>query len=136
MKGMAGLKSSDILAKASRVIAMKTAELQGAVLTLVGEMERAGRAADWAAVYDATHEIRGMAGTAGLIATGRIANGLCRYLDSMSELGLPPDGVVTSLHLDAIGRSARTEDDTARHGDAVAEQLSALVTRKLAEIKD
>ena len=99
-------------------------------------MEVAARAADWTSVYDTTHEIRGLAGTAGLIATGRIANGLCHYLDAIAELGLKPDGAIASLHLDAIVRSARTEDDTARHGDAVAQELSALVARKLAEIKD
>ena len=130
------LRSSETLAKASRIIAMKTAELRNAVLALVEQTERAAREADWPALYETTHEIRGLAGTAGLAATGRIANGLCHYLDSISGLGLAPDTAVASLHLDAIARSARTPDDTARHGDAVAQQLSALVARKLAEIKD
>ncbi|HEY4942821.1 MAG TPA: hypothetical protein VII56_15435 [Rhizomicrobium sp.] len=135
-QAMATLKSHDTLAKASRIIALKTAELRGAVLELVKQMEQAARAADWPSVYDTTHEIRGLAGTAGLAATGRIANGLCHYLDAIAALGLKPDSAITSLHLGAISRSARTDDDAARHGDAVAQQLSALVARKLSEIKD
>ena len=135
-QAMKTLKSGETLAKASRIIAMKTAELRGAVLELVGEMEVAARAADWPAVYSTTHEIRGLAGTAGLTATGRIANGLCHYLDAIAAMGLLPDAAVASLHMGAIVRSARTKDDAARHGDAVAQQLAALVARKLADIKD
>ena len=135
-QAMAMLRSSEIEAKASRVIALKTAELRGAVIAMIEQMETAARAADWPAVYETTHEIRGLAGTCGLTATGRIANGLCHYLDAIAELGQKPDGAVTSLHLDAIVRSARTKDEVARHGEAVAQQLAALVARKLAEIKD
>ena len=135
-QAMAKLRSSDTLAKASRVIAMKTAEIRGAVLALVEQLEAAMRAQDWPTIFAATHEIRGLAETAGLTATGRIANGLCHYLDSIAQLGSEPDKAIDSLHVDAVIRSARTEDDAARHGYTVAEQLSALVARKLAEIKD
>lgn len=134
-QAMTTLKSHETLAKASRIIALKTAELRGAVLDLVKQMEQAARAADWPSVYDTAHEIRGLAGTAGLTATGRIANVLCHYLDAIAARGLTPETAIARLHLDAITRSTRTEDDTARHGDAVAQQLSALVARKLAEIK-
>jgi hypothetical protein len=129
------LRSPETLARAGRIIALKNAELRGAVLLLIAQMEDAVRAQDWPAVYDATHEIRGMAGTADLGATGRIANGLCHYLDAMTRLGHTPEAAVASLHLDAVLRSARTKDDTARHGDAVAQQLAELVARKLADIK-
>ncbi|MEI9990891.1 MAG: Hpt domain-containing protein [Rhizomicrobium sp.] len=135
-QAMAKLKSGETLAKASRVIAMKTSELRGAVLALVEQLEAAMQAQDWPTAFSATHEIRGLAGTAGLTATGRIANGLCHYLDSIAQLGIEPDATVTNLHLGAVIRSARTEDEAAQHGDAVAEQLAALVARKLAEIKD
>ena len=84
-QAMAKLKSSETLAKASRIIAMRTAELRGAVLELVDQLEQATRARDWPGVFSATHEIRGLAGTAGLTATGRIANGLCHYLDAMAQ---------------------------------------------------
>lgn len=135
-QAMALLKSSATLAKASRIIAIKTAELRGAVIELIEQMDQAARAGDWPAVYGAAHEVRGLAGTAGLGATGRIANGLCHYLDAIHDMEQEPDATIASLHLDAIARSARTMDDTARHGDAVAQQLAALVARKLAEIKE
>ncbi len=134
-RAMALLKSSTTLAKANRVIALKTAELRGAVLALIDELSAAVAEKNWPAVFTAMHEIRGLAGTAGLSTTGRIANGFCHYLDAMNGLGLAPDESVAALHLGAVTRSARTEDDAARHGDAVAQQLSALVERKLAEIK-
>ncbi len=130
------LKSSATLAKASRILAMKADEMRGAVLALVEQVEDEARGGDWPAVYATTHEIRGLAGSAGLAATGRIANGLCRYLDAMAELKMAPDAAVATLHLGAIVRSARTEHDAARHGDAVAQELSLLVARKLAEIKE
>ena len=63
-QAMVQLRSGETLAKASRIIAMKTAELRGAVLALVEDMEQSARAADWTSVYDTAHEIRGMAGTA------------------------------------------------------------------------
>ena len=135
-QAMAMLRSGTTLAKATRVIALKTAELRHAVLALVEELEEAMRAGDWPAAFAATHEIRGLAGTAGLTATGRIANGFCHYLDALGAAGAEPDETVATLHLDALIRSARIEDDTARHGDAVAQQLAALVERKLAELKD
>ncbi|HEX4303779.1 MAG TPA: hypothetical protein VHZ78_13365 [Rhizomicrobium sp.] len=129
------LRSPETISKASRIIALKSTELRGAVLELVARVEDAARAGDWALVYETTHEIRGLAGTAGLTATGRIANGLCHYLDTVARLKLKPDVAVASLHLDAIVRSARTEGEAAQHGDAVAQELAALVVRKLAEIK-
>jgi HPt (histidine-containing phosphotransfer) domain-containing protein len=135
-QAMAKLKSGDMLARASRVIAMRTAELRGAVLALVDQLEEAMRNKDWPTVFSATHEIRGFAETAGLNATGRIANGLCHYLDSIEQLGAGPDAAIVNLHVDAVLRSARTEDDAARHGSAVAEQLAALVARKLADVKE
>jgi hypothetical protein len=135
-QAMLTLRSSETLTKAGRIIAIRAAELRGAVLELIGQMEAAAQAGDWPVVYTTAHEIRGLAGTAGLAATGRIANGFCHYLDTIALRRLKPDDAVATLHVDAIARSARTEDDAARHGDAVAQQLSRLVTRKLAEIKD
>ena len=133
---MSKLRSSETLAKASRILATRSSELRGAVLELVEQLGPAMRERDWPAVFAATHEIRGLAGTAGLTATGRIANGLCHYLDAVTQLGLVPDATVAELHVTAITRSARTEDDTARHGDRVAQELSVLVAHKLAEIKE
>ncbi len=134
-QALAALTSSETLARAGRVIALKSAELRGAVFELLVALEEAVTARDWPSVFAATHEIRGLAGTAGLGATGRIANVFCRYLESIAQLGRDPDETVTGLHLDALILSARTRDDTERHGDAVVRELSALVARKLSEIK-
>ncbi len=71
-----------------------------------------------------------------MTATGRVANGFCHYLDAIAPWACRRTAAVATLHMDAIARSARTEDDTARHGAQVAQELSALVARKLAEIKD
>jgi hypothetical protein len=136
LQAIAMLKNAETLAKANGAIAAKTAELRGAVLELVGGLESAMKAGDWTSVFAGTHEIRGLAGMAGLGATGRIANVYCQYVDSTLQFGLDPDETVCALHLDALIRSAHSEDDAARHGDAVAQELSALVTRKLSEIKD
>jgi hypothetical protein len=135
-QAMAKLRSSETLAKASRIIAARAAELRDAVLELVAQFEEAVQVEDWPLVYSATHEIRGLAATAGLASTGRIANVFCHYLDSIAQSGRVPDAAITRLHLVALVRSARTEDDTARHGEQVAQELSALVARKLAELKD
>ncbi|HWD28045.1 MAG TPA: hypothetical protein VG387_12820 [Rhizomicrobium sp.] len=135
-QAMAKLRSAETIAKASRILAARAAELRDAVLELVAQFEEAMAVADWPMVYSATHEIRGLAATAGLGATGRIANVFCHYLDAVAQLGLAPETAIAKVHLNALVRSARTEDDTARHGDMVAQELSALVARKLAELKD
>lgn len=129
------LRSHATLARANRAVAMRCAELRDAVLDLVDRLRQAALIADWRNVYDVTHEIRCLAATAGLPATGRIANGLCTYLDCVARFALSPDPEIAQLHLGAILRSVRTEDDAARHGDAVAQELAALVSRKLGEIK-
>src|SRR5258707_11208768 len=82
-QAMATLESNATLAKAARIIALKSTELRGAVLGLIEELEAAVKAADWPSAFAAMHEIRGLAGTAGLAATGRIANGLFRYPDAV-----------------------------------------------------
>jgi chemotaxis protein histidine kinase CheA len=135
-QAMRMLRSRETVERANRVISLKKTELRGAVLEYVDLIDAAARAKDWNLVFDLAHEIRGMAATAGLLATGKIANGLCRYLDALALFGAEPDRSVATLHLDAIVRSARTEDDAARHGAAVADQLQSLVDRKLAEVKE
>jgi len=129
------LRSTEAVATASRVIAMKRAEIRGAVLSLIELLEGAVEACAWPDVFRSAHEIRGLAATAGLAATGRMANSLCQYLDALHVVDMPPDDLVVGLHTEAIARSARTEDEAARHGDKVASELAALVARKLSEIK-
>lgn len=130
------LRSDEMLDKANRVILMKKAELRGVVMEHIERIEAATRSREWALVFELAHEIRGLAATAGLSATGQIANGLCRYLDTLNLHAAAPDIAVATLHLDAIVRSARTEDDAARYGATVADQLETLVERKLGEIKE
>jgi chemotaxis protein histidine kinase CheA len=129
------LRSSEAVSCAARAIAMKGAEMRGAVLALVGVLETAVEAQIWPEIFHSAHEIRGLAATAGLAATGRMANSLCRYMDALHVAGVVPDATVVGLHAEAIARSARTEDEAARHGDKVASELSALVARRLSEIK-
>ena len=98
--------------------------------------KQAARADDQARIFEQAHEIRGLAGNAGLIATGRIANNLCKYLDALDQAGRQPDQGLVALHLEAIGRAAHAEDEATRLGDAVANELAHLVDKKLAEIND
>ncbi|HVZ27638.1 MAG TPA: hypothetical protein VG798_03195, partial [Rhizomicrobium sp.] len=79
------------------------------------------------------HEIRGFAETAGMLSTGRIADGLCRYFDDAAQSGVPVDEAVVALHVSAIGRTARDTDALSHMNDVVAKELAALAARKLAE---
>jgi chemotaxis protein histidine kinase CheA len=130
------LRDPEVVAEAVRIITDRAEELRSAVLTHVDRLDNATRQLDLGSVYDQAHEIRGLAGNAGLNATGRIANGLCRYLDAISRAKYPPDHELVTLHLDAIARAAHAEDEATRLGDTVANELAALVDKKLAEIND
>jgi hypothetical protein len=130
------LRDPEVVATAARVIADKAEDLRIAVLAHVDRIADAACAADPAATYEQAHEIRGLAGNAGLLATGRIANGLCKYLDALGRAGRRPDRELVALHLEAIARAARAEDEATRLGDTVANELAALVDKKLAEIND
>ena len=130
------LRDPEIVAAAVRVIVEKAEDLRVAVLAHIDRIADAGRACDPVATYEQAHEIRGLAGNAGLLATGRIANGLCKYLDAMDRAEHQPDQALVALHLEAIGRAAHAEDEATRLGDTVANELAALVDRKLAEIND
>jgi chemotaxis protein histidine kinase CheA len=97
-------------------------------------LEAAAEQADIGAIFEQAHEIRGLAGNAGLAATGRIANGLCRYLDAVGRANLGAERSLVTLHLEAIARAAHADDEATRLGDTVANELANLVERKLAEI--
>jgi hypothetical protein len=130
------LRDPEVVAVAARVIADKAEDLRIAVLAHVDRIGEAACAADPAATYEQAHEIRGLAGNAGLLATGRIANGLCKYLDALGRAGRQPDRELVALHLEAIARAAHAEDEATRLGDTVANELAAVVDKKLAEIND
>lgn len=131
---MRALRDPNTSAKAAEAIADSTAPMRKSVLELVIKLEAAAAAGEFARIYEVSHEIRGLAGNAGLKTTALIANELCRYLDALSEAGRTPEAAVVRLHLDSISRATRVEDETAALGDTVVAQLAALVSKKLAEV--
>jgi hypothetical protein len=128
------LRDPDVAAEAARIVEGSADAMRTEVLRYIDGVDAAARADDFAGIYEHAHEIRGLAGNAGLAATARIANGLCRYLDALTRAGRTPEATVIALHLDAISRAAHAEDEATRLGDAVANELAQLVDRKLAEI--
>jgi hypothetical protein len=126
---MRSLRSAQTMVKAQVAMEAAVPAMRNAILEYVGELEDAGT--DMHRVFDTVHEIRGFAETAGLVTTGRIAEILCRYMDDMERLGKAVDGQLVALHVSAIARAARAEDDDVRLGEVVAEELAALVARKL-----
>lgn len=133
---MRALRDPEVSLSAARAIADRAEELRAAVLSHIERVEAAAETLDAPALYAQAHEIRGLAGNAGLAATGRISNVLCRYLDAVMRAGLKPERGVVALHLEAIARAAHAEDEATRLGDTVAKELSQLVELKLAEIND
>src|SRR5215469_4894129 len=73
------LRASETLAQGAQVIQEVSAELREGVRDHVRELEAA--IGDHEITSDKAHEIKGLAETAGLRATGRIADGLCRYFE-------------------------------------------------------
>ncbi|HSZ73630.1 MAG TPA: hypothetical protein VK779_02335, partial [Rhizomicrobium sp.] len=87
----AELKSPEAIEKAEEIIAEQQPDLRGGVIAHVERLEAANADGDIATLYEEAHEIRGLADTAGLRAAGRIANGLCRYLDTVTHNDIAPD---------------------------------------------
>ncbi len=127
------LRSSVAAVTATRKIEESSASLKSAVHAYVTELEEAGL--DYPLVSEKAHEIRGFAETAGMLSTGRIADGLCRYFDDAEQLGVAPDSAVVALHVSAISRTARDPDALSQMNDMVARELSTLAARKLAETR-
>ena len=125
------LRLPETSAKAQSVLEAAMPEMRAAILAYVREME--AHAGDMTKLFEAAHEIRGFAETAGMITTGRIAEVLCRYMDDLQRLGQKPDATIVALHVAAVARAARAEDDSVRTGQAVAAELAALVAKRLSE---
>jgi chemotaxis protein histidine kinase CheA len=125
------LRAPDTSAKAQVAMEEAMPAMRAAILQYVEEMERA--ASDMVRLFEAAHEIRGFAETAGMITTGRIAEVLCRYMDDITRFGRPMDTTIVTLHVAAIARAARAEDDNVRTGEAVAAELAALVAKRLSD---
>ena len=125
------LRAPETAAKAQAAVEASMAPMRAAILQYVEDMERA--TGDMTRLFEAAHEIRGFAETAGMITTGRIAEVLCRYMDDMGRAGKPLDATIVALHVAAIARAARAEDDNVRTGEAVASELAALVAKRLSD---
>ena len=130
-QAMKVLRSAQTSVKAQVAFEAAVPPMRAAILQYVGELEDA--AGDLPKVFEKVHEIRGFAETAGLLTTGRIADILCRYMDDMYRIGKPIDAVIVKLHVSAIARAARAEDDDVKMGEKVAAELAALVAHRLAD---
>jgi hypothetical protein len=130
-RAMRTLRSAQTMVRAQVAVEACIPPMRQAILQYVIELEEA--AGDFARVFAKVHEIRGFAETAGMVTTGRIAEILCRYMDDMERIGKPADETILALHVAAIARAARAEEDDERMGGIVAAELAALVARRLAE---
>jgi len=127
------LRSAVTAVRGQRVVEDQGEPLRAAVHGIVDDLEKAGHNYDL--VLASAHEIRGLAETAGLVATGRIADGLCRYFDEVGQLGLAPDPAIVTLHVSAILRATRNGNEISNMSDVVAKELAALVRHKLTDVK-
>jgi hypothetical protein len=125
------LRSQEAIQHGNRVVEEASQALREGVRDYVRALETV--IGDHRQTYEKAHEIRGFAATAGLAATGRIADGLCGYFDEVEKLGAEPDKNVVALHVSAIARAAYAEDEAIRMGNKVAKELATLVQHKLAE---
>jgi len=130
-RALHSLRAPETAAKAQAATEAAMPGMRAAILQYAQEMEQ--DRSDTARLFEAAHEIRGFAETAGMITTGRIAEVLCRYMDDLMRLGRPVDPTIVTLHVAAIARAARAEDDSVRAGQAVAAELAALVAKRLSE---
>ncbi len=125
------LKSEAMHKRVHNVIAGRRFQLCDAVRAAATRLEAAFKAGDMADTFAQAHEIRGIAETCGLDASGRIAEVLCRYLDAMAQDGGEVDLALVGLHVGAIVRAAHAEDEATRLGTQVADELNGLVTRRI-----
>lgn len=127
------LRSPAAARRGAKVIEQQRESLSAAVHDLADDLENAGGAHDL--VLQAAHEIRGLGESAGLAAAGRIADGLCHYVDEMQRCALRPDPNIVDLHVNAILRATRNERERGAISEAVARELAALVAHRLTDIK-
>ena len=126
------LHSKDAAEATAKVLADNIAPLREAVIAALPRLEAAGMEAT--KVYAAAHEIRGLAGNAGLEAAAGMAGGLCLYLDAILRSGRKADPALIEVHVAAIGRAARALDEENGLSLHVAKELAQLVESKLGEI--
>jgi len=129
---IANLKSEETARLSEEVITASRDTMREALNGYIDALQGASKALDISALFAQAHEIRGLAETAGFGVAGRMANGLCLYIDALD--GAPFDRATIGLHVEAIGRVVSGEDAGAI-ANVVAEELTALVIRKLGEAK-
>ena len=100
------LRSAVTAVRGQRVVEDQGDSLRAAVHGMVDDLEKAG--SDEELVQACAHEIRGLAETCGLVATGRIADGLCRYFDETEQLGIGPDPAIVALHVMCVVKTIGT----------------------------
>jgi len=105
--------------------------MRPAVLGVIAELS--GAVGNPGQLFAYAHEIRGLAGNAGLPAVGKIASLLCRYLDHVARANGLPDEAVCHLHIMALTRAAQENGDSDDAQEAVLQGLTALVARKITE---
>jgi chemotaxis protein histidine kinase CheA len=120
--------------RAARMIELRRNELCETVLDYIRQLESAVSTNNLPDIFGQAHEIRGLAATAGLEAAGRIANGLCQYLDASNDQQSETDPAVIALHVDAIVRASSSLSEAREFGARVAVELGALVARRLGAV--
>ena len=128
---LTALKSNQVKDRVGHVIKAGKHALSDAVRLAAGRLDGFARDRDMPAVLAEAYEIRSLAETAGLTASGRIAAGLCFYLNAIAKTNTPADPAIVTLHVDAIARAAHARDEATRLGTEVTAQLRALVHDKL-----
>lgn len=131
IRALQTLQSDHVALKARTAMDAYTPILRDAILDYVEALEEAST--DLAQTFAIAHEIRNFAENAGLATAGRVAEILCHYMDEMERVKKAPEPAIVGLHVAAIARAARAEEDDAKMGEMVAGQLMALVNRRLVE---
>ena len=129
LRCMQTLQSGRVALKAKTAMASYTPMLRDVIIEYVEALEEAG--SDLTQIFAIAHEIRNFAANAGMGTAGRVAENLCRYMDEMERVKKPVDPAIVTLHVAAIARAARAEEDDAKMGDVVSGELNALVKRRL-----
>jgi hypothetical protein len=131
LRCMQTLQSDRVALKAKTAMTSYAPMLRDAIMDYVEALEEAGT--DLGRIFGIAHEIRNFAENAGMATAGRVAENLCRYMDEMDRVKKPVDPAIVTLHVAAIARAARAEEDDAKMGDVVSGELNALVKRRLTD---
>ena len=129
LRCMQTLQSDRVALKAKTAMVSYAPMLRDAIMEYVESLEEAGT--DLERVFAIAHEIRNFAENAGMGTAGRVAENLCCYMDELERMKKPVDPAVVTVHVAAIARAARAEEDDAKMGDVVSGELNALVKRRL-----